>query len=307
MKIAKGAWPVNLTALNEDGSLDFKGNQDMTNWYIKNGAAGLFTVCTSGEMFYLNEDQRLDLAKCVVEAAAGRVPVIASGSVSMEVNKEIDEIGRMAETGIDAVVLLTNGLAGLEDGFDVFKKNLDAILAAHPNVRFAAYECPTPYKRLLTDEEIKYLASTERIEFLKDVSVSVETYERRAKLVKGTNLMLFNATPGTMLKAFQLGYDGYCGPMANYHPDLCQWMYENFAKEPEKAAKLQAWETMIYTAAIGAYPMNAKEKMAKEGCECIPFSYYRDMAVYTPIEKDFVNFISEQENMMRKYLGIIAK
>ncbi|MBO9595168.1 MAG: dihydrodipicolinate synthase family protein [Niabella sp.] len=53
MKIVKGFIPVTLTPFNEDGSINFDGLTRLTNWYLKNGAKGLFANCQPSEMFAL--------------------------------------------------------------------------------------------------------------------------------------------------------------------------------------------------------------------------------------------------------------
>lgn len=305
-KLAKGAWPTMVTAFHDDGSLDFKGNAQITDYLIKSGANGLFTVCMSSEMHFLDAQQKKDLAKCVLDAAGGRVQVIASGHTSADINAAIDELGAVAETGVDAIVLVTNCLAGMDDGIDVFEKNLNTILKAFPDTRFAAYECPTPFKRVLADDEVKLLADSGRIEFLKDVSVDVARYERRAKIVKGSPLMLFNANTQTYLKSLQLGYDGYSGPMCNYHVDMFRWMYENFEQEPEKAAKLQDWMTHMYTTCIPTYPMSAKYHMSIDGDVDIGvMSFMKDVTLFTEEAADYMAEVRKSEKEMREYLGIL--
>lgn len=304
-KLARGAWPVMLTGFHTDGSIDFKATSQIADYLIKLGANGLFTVCMSSEMHFMNMQEKRDLAKCVIDAAAGRVQVIASGHTSDTLQAQIEEIGLIAETGVDAMVLVSNRLAGLEDGIEVFEKNLNAILSAFPNVRFAMYECPTPFKRVLSDEEVKLLADCGRIEFLKDVSCDVERYARRAQIVKGSPLMLFNANTATFLASLRVGYDGYCGPMCNYHPDLFRWMCENFDKEPKKAENLQEWMSMMYTTCIKAYPMNAKYHMSLEGVEIGIQSYMKDMALFTSEAKEYITSVRECEHAMRIYTGIL--
>ena len=44
------------------------------------------------------------------------------------------------------------------------------------------YECPVPFRRLLTDEEIMHFAADPRFVFLKDVSCNLETVKRRLEL-----------------------------------------------------------------------------------------------------------------------------
>ncbi len=70
----------------------------------------LFAVCQSSEMQSLSLDERVALARFVVEKVQGRVPVIASGHISDELSEQTQELQAMAGTGIDALVLVTNHL-----------------------------------------------------------------------------------------------------------------------------------------------------------------------------------------------------
>ena len=46
-----GMWPVMLTPLQQNGDVDYPALEELINWYIKEGSAGLFAVCQSSEMF----------------------------------------------------------------------------------------------------------------------------------------------------------------------------------------------------------------------------------------------------------------
>ena len=52
------------------------------------------------------------------------------------------------------------------------------------------YECPAPYRRLLTDDELKFCANSGRFVILKDVSCDLETVKRRVALTRGTPLAI---------------------------------------------------------------------------------------------------------------------
>ena len=77
-----GVWPVMLTPFKENGEVDYRGLEALVNWYIEKEVDGLFAVCQSSEMFYLSLDERIKISRKVVEIAAERVPVIASGHIS---------------------------------------------------------------------------------------------------------------------------------------------------------------------------------------------------------------------------------
>lgn len=70
-----GVWPVMLTPFRDDGTMDWSGLDALIEWYVSAGATGLFAVCLSSEMYKLTPEERVRLAKHVVQRAAGRVPV----------------------------------------------------------------------------------------------------------------------------------------------------------------------------------------------------------------------------------------
>lgn len=169
-----GSWPVMLTPFTEDNKIDYDGLKELVDWYIKNGVSGMFAVCSSSECFTWSLEERVKYAAKTVEFAAGRVPVIASGHVSDKIEDQITELNEIAKTGVDAVILITNRLAKEDEDDSVWIENCKKILEnMDPNVPLGFYECPYPYKRLLTPETISWCASTGRFYFLKDTCCDI--------------------------------------------------------------------------------------------------------------------------------------
>ena len=78
--------------------------------------------------------------------------------------------------GDNRVVLLTDGAA-----------NLKRLLTRLPSdIPLGLYECPAPYRRLLSDEELKMCIDTGRFIMLKDVSCDLDTVKRRVALAQGS-------------------------------------------------------------------------------------------------------------------------
>jgi len=100
-----------ITPFHDDNTVNYEAVKNITEWYIANGCDGIFAVCQSSEMFFLSEQEKIDIARAVIDAAAGRVPVVASGHTADDFSKQIDELGSMAETGVDAVIMVSNRLA----------------------------------------------------------------------------------------------------------------------------------------------------------------------------------------------------
>ena len=199
-----GVWPVMLTPFTSEKEVDYKALEELVNWYIDNGVNGLFAVCQSSEMFYLTLEERLNVAKCVVKAAAGRVPVIASGHVSDSMEDQIAEVNAMAETGVDAVILITNRLAKEDESDEVWRANCETLLnGIKSDIPLGFYECPYPYKRLITVENINWCAKTGRFYFLKDTCCDLGQIQEKLEAIKGTNLRLYNANTTTLLESLR--------------------------------------------------------------------------------------------------------
>ncbi len=110
-----GLYPVMLTPFTDDGAIDWRGVDALTDWYLDNGATGLFAVCLSSEMYDLTDDERLALARRVVARAAPRgAPVVASGTFGGSIAMQAAFVRRMADTGVAAVVALACQLAPAE-------------------------------------------------------------------------------------------------------------------------------------------------------------------------------------------------
>lgn len=257
-KVYHGCYPTMITPFTDAGKVDFKAIAGLVDWYIQHGAHGIFAVCQSSEMFFLSPQEKIDIAKAVLDANAGRVRIVASGHTSDSPEQQIDELGHMAETGVEAVVLVSNRLAGKNDGDDVFMSNFNRICNALPDTVFGLYECPYPFLKLFSDDFLRFAVKERKLVFVKDVSGSDDIQRHRAEIAKGSDLSLFNAHTDSVLASLRYGYDGYNGIMANYHLDLYRWLYDNFRKEPVVSEELQDYLSITSMVEARCYPVSAK-------------------------------------------------
>ena len=268
--IANGVWPTMITPYAEDGSIDYPTLEKLIEWYIRKGVTGLFAVCQSSEMVLLSLAERLDLARACVKFAGGRVPVIASGHVAETLVDQVEEAKAMADTGVDAFVLVTNRLARRDESDEVFRRNLDIFLAAFDrDITLGFYECPAPYKRLLNPELVSYCASMGRFGFLKDTSCRMGDMAAKVAAAGDSGFKLFNANAPTLLDSLKAGAAGYSGVMTNFHADLYAWLCANWKREPERARKLQDFIGFASVIEYQLYPINAMYAQRLEG---VPFN-----------------------------------
>lgn len=254
-----GIIPVMLTPFTVDNQIDWSGYERLIDWYINNGAEALFAVCMSSEMHYLSLEERIQLARFAVHAVKKRVPVIASGHVSKKLAEQRTELAAIADTGVDGVVLVTNRLVPPEGNSKILRDHIDALLNALPaELPLGLYECPAPYRRLLTDKEIEYCAQTGRFTFIKDVSCDLQTVKRRLALTKDTPLAIINANAAIAWPALQAGAAGFCGVMTNLQPDLYRWLQDNGAQYPDFAEELATFLVLAAMSETMGYPKLAK-------------------------------------------------
>ena len=280
--IPNGVWPTMLTPFTEKNKVDYLALEELVEWYIKMGVNGLFAVCQSSEMVYLSLEERVEIVKFVNDKANGRVPVIASGHISEKMEDQIEEINAVAQTGVEAVVLVSSRIAGKDEPDSVWKRNVMTILDSIPDdIKLGFYECPFPYKRLISPELLKWCAGTGRFGFLKDTSCDIENIRAKLKAVEGTELKIFNANSATLLESLKDGVSGYCGVMANFHPDLYVWMTNNYKKESKKAKELMDFLGMASVIERQLYPVNAKYTLGLERLKLGLNTRSNDVSLFT--------------------------
>lgn len=258
MKI-QGIIPVMLTPFDEYGNIDWDSQKRLIEWYLKQGCQSLFAVCQSSEMLQLDLSEREQLARFTVEVVDGRVPVIASGHVGETLAEQITELTQMASTGIDCVVFVTNRLDPDHLGSEQLFKNVETLTKELPaNMRFGLYECPVPFRRLLSDEEIIYFAEDPRFVVLKDVSCDLDTVRRRVELTKSANLVISNANAAIAFEAMKSGASGFCGVFNNFHPDLYRWLQDEGEIHTELAIELSRFLVLSAVTEGMGYPKLAK-------------------------------------------------
>jgi len=256
---AGGNWPVMITPLNEDKSIDWASLDNLIDWYLGANITGLFAVCQSSEMFNLSNQERLDLASHVVKRVDGRVPVIATGTFPDNGRNQAEMVKKIYDTGVVAVIVLTNVFATAEEPDSVWMKNIEILLSETGEIPLGLYECPFPYKRLIPPETMARVVETNRFFWSKDTSENIIQIKERLKVLEGSDLSLYNAHTGSLLESLQAGVLGFAGIDSNYYPHLYSWMCENWESEPDLSKELQEFFNWGRKIIDHKYPLSAKE------------------------------------------------
>jgi 4-hydroxy-tetrahydrodipicolinate synthase len=259
-KLPKGLWPVMLTPIKEDNTVDYDCLEKLTEFYLSSGAAGLFANCLSSEMFQLTADERVEVTKRVVRTVNGRVPVISTGSFSTDMEVTSAFVKRLYDIGSTVVVISTSQPSLEGDSEDMFRTKMDVLMKKTGDIPLGLYECPVPYKRLLSPKTVGWLAGSERFFYHKDTSCDLKMIQRKIEAVKDTPLGIYNAHVPTGLESIGLGARGLSPIAANLYPELFRYLLQNFesGSNENEIKKLNNLLDIMDTIIHQNYPYSAK-------------------------------------------------
>ena len=292
-KVKGGVYPTMITPYKQ-GKIDYGAVEALVEWYWKEGCDGIFAACQSSEIMFLSLDERVKLtrtviakAKALAEADKSREPmmIVASGHISDSFEEQVKELNAICAEKPDALILISNRMDIENTTEDKWIEDTAKLIKELPyNMPLGVYECPKPYKRLLSEKMIKWCADTGRFYFIKDTCCDAPTIKKRVEICKGSNLKIFNANAQTMLESYRDGAYGYCGVMANFHPAL----YSRLLKENSDV--LQGYLGLSAMLENLTYPCCAKYYLNKfEGIAMESFARSADESNFTDYQKSCID------------------
>jgi len=102
----EGCGTALVTPFTDAGELDLRALRTLVEWQIAEGIDFLVPCGSTGEAQTMDERERGEVVSAVLEAAAGRVPVLA-GATSNDTRRAVDEAKRMCALGVDAILSAT--------------------------------------------------------------------------------------------------------------------------------------------------------------------------------------------------------
>ena len=271
---AKGFIPVMLTPFQNDGQIDYPALTRLTELYIEAGAAGLFANCLSSEMFELSHQERLQSIRHVVDVAAGAVPVVATGTFAGPLSQQADFVKQVYEAGTEAVIAITGLLADEHESDAVFNERIFRLLDWTPGIPMGFYECPEPYKRVLSAEQLGQFVATGRVTYHKDTCLDINQVKAKIAAAQGHQFGLYDAYMGHAVESLRAGAAGLSCIQGNFFPELIVWLCKNY-DNPQLAtevAEVQQFFVKNMGVMHNVYPTVAKYSLRQRGVEISTFT-----------------------------------
>jgi 4-hydroxy-tetrahydrodipicolinate synthase len=266
--IEKKFVPVMITPFCDNLEIDYDALACLIEFYLSAGVKGLFANCLSSEMFSITSTERLQLTRFVVRQVNGRVPVVATGSFGATIYQKAEFIKEIYDTGISGVILITSHFAKPSDTDVELLKNIETVLQHTNNISLGLYECPAPYKRILSSAVFEQLIKTGRFIYHKDTCLDINQIKAKLQQVPSGNMLEFyDAHTPNAMHSIQSGATGMSSISGNFYPEIMVWMCNN-ANNPDKLEAvrwLQNELDRVDPFIHHAYPLSSKHFLQKRG------------------------------------------
>lgn len=256
----EGVFSLLLTPFSTDGGVDFEVYDRYVDWQLSAGPTGLFAVCGSSEMKWLNDRERLELAARAV-ARAGSVPVVATGNLGPDPEEHCAEIDRMTETGVSGIVLVPPpGMAGEHARFEEYLSSL----LEHATIPVFLYEWPQVSPYFIDPGILARLANQYRLAGIKDTTCTKEGILAKVQAVS-PDTVVYQANTPFLLESISLGARGMMAITSTAAARLVVKTWEAGVNNAEQAFTLH--QSLAYLDAVlrFAYPATAKQLARLQG------------------------------------------
>ncbi|EKE44203.1 DapA [Oceaniovalibus guishaninsula JLT2003] len=227
-----------------DGKLDIPALRDLVEWHVAEGTHGIVPVGTTGETPTLSHAEHEEVVGEVVEAAAGRVKVIA-GAGSNNTAEGIRLLRHAAEVGADAALVVT----------PYYNKPTQAGLIAHFTALHDAVDLPIVIYNIpgrsvvdMNPATMGQLARLPRIVGVKDATGDVTRVSQQRRTC-GPDFVQLSGEDASALGFNAHGGVGCISVTANVAPRLCaEFQTATLSGDYARALELQDILMPLHTA-----------------------------------------------------------
>ncbi|MBD3369231.1 4-hydroxy-tetrahydrodipicolinate synthase [Candidatus Fermentibacteria bacterium] len=230
-----GAVTALVTPFDREGEVDLKALSRLVHWQVEQGIDGLLACGCTGEAATLKESERLEVVKAVLEAADGKVPVMA-GTGTNGTSSTIDLSVKVSDLGVDGLLLITPyyNKPTAEGQFRHFTAVADAV-----DLPVYVYNVPGRTGASIEVSTAAELSEHPRIAGIKDAAGSAERVTALRRSCADGFSVLSGDDPIAMAQA-ALGADGVVSVTSNVAPaEMSELMEAAGGGDLERARGIQ--------------------------------------------------------------------
>lgn len=209
----RGVFPAVTTQVREDLSIDLPATQRVVDELIRDGINGVIALGTVGENNSFDSEEKVMVLSAIVEAVAGRVPVITG--VSEYDTRRAARYARAAGTaGADGLMLLPP-MVYVPKPHELVKHFRG--VAEQSDLPIMLYNNPPAYRTMIDDSVLEALADVETIVALKESAPDTRRFTD-IRNAFGDRYALFAGLDDVALEGMYLGAQGWVSGLTNAFP-----------------------------------------------------------------------------------------
>lgn len=267
--VFRGVFVALVTPMTADEELDCPKLARLVDRVIRQGVHGLVPLGSTGEYYALSADERERVLRTTLEAAAGRVPVVAGTNAGS--TRDVIAFSRQAERlGCAGIMLAAPyySLPGPEELYLHFKAVNDAI-----GVPIVVYNYPGRTGVDMRPEFIERLAGLKNVRYIKE---STGEMPRITELLRrcGDRLSVICGCDTIALESLMVGAVGWIGGVANVLPASHAKLYELVVEKSDYSSARKLFFDMLPILELmeggGKYTQWVKAACGLMGYDCGP-------------------------------------
>lgn len=204
----------------KNGGLDEEGFQSFVEWQVAEGSNGVVPVGTTGESPTLSHEEHRRVVELCVEAAAGRIPVIA-GAGSNSTAEAVELAKHAEESGADGALVVAPyyNKPSQEGLYQHFKAVAEAT-----DIPIIVYNIPGRSIVDISVETMARLAAISNIVGVKDATCDLSR-PLHTRLTAGKDFCQLSGEDITVAAFLAQGGEGCISVTSNVAPKLCSEMH----------------------------------------------------------------------------------
>ena len=268
-KLFHGVFVALVTPMTADEEIDYPKLAEFVDRLICQGVHGLVPLGSTGEYYALSGDERERVLRTTLEAAAGRVPVVAGTNAGS--TRDVIAFSRQAEQLGCAGIMLAAPYYSLprpEELYFHFKAVNDAI-----DVPIVVYNYPGRTGVDMPPDLLERLAELRNVRYVKE---STGEMPRITELLRrcGDRLGVFCGCDTIALESLMVGAVGWVGGVANVLPASHAKLYELVVEKSDYSSARKLFFDMLPTLELmeggGKYTQWVKAACGLMGYDCGP-------------------------------------
>ena len=264
----KGSIVALVTPFHAGGSVNFEKVRELTEWHIANKTDAILALGTTGESSTMTHEEDDEVLRCVIETAAGRVPVIA-GTGSNSTQTMLEKSLRAQSLGADGLLLITPYYnKGSPEGIcRHFTAVADAV-----KIPCILYNVPGRTGCSISVENVEKLAKHPNICGIKEASGDV-SYAMKIAHCIGPDFALWCGNDDITIPLLSIGGSGVISVWANIMPRECHDMVMDYlaGRREQAAAAAVRYLDLINGLFMEVNPIPVKTALNQMGWDVGPF------------------------------------